>query len=1212
LRLLDRYNTHMTAPMKLKIRGLRELDDEPPVELLRLYLMDDPNAVFETARERALHSQQMAQDSGSQPVRSAWIQASVYFAVASQSLHLLQEIVIWARRFSRDPKTVIELYGSYPDGGHAFADERTIALLSGMPGRFRKRTTMHDVTQNIRKGNEVMLDLLQSAIQTQSDPSFKPRHWENVKLLFMQAVVARLERVNSLQAQLKLTDEQTFTVVWKDTVDALIKAETLGLAPDNSSLEFNEMDGPMGITAYGCDINSSKTVYELSKASLRFVSELAALREDLWTRHRITEHPAVTTLPPPWPRGLPVQAHWFLTQNLDRWRVSTNLIDSDDISPLFLEKRVHEVVFMRPEHALLPVPSDDEMKSAIGDFIDDYRLALKLYLSLSAPEAKRERLQSAWLHATEHLSGNRMSAIERQSYWRGHFVDAGASESSSMFTPAACPEPKLPTVDDDRTDPVEWHPTPEISAAASKTRKFDPLIIDCLVQPFQSWRRKAMNLLHSQFNLDPISPSNFWSLQRYDKKEMQMSQETREAFIAAVLLLVDGRSHAGSKILSRPFPSAGDVRFPAIFLDAELLDSKSPTDKDVEAILKRFLPVIPPTLLKNLAEHLVEKALQEDTPSNVLRKWTTLVLGLLVTSDRPDLATDMVVQVILGQPGETHWHRVLLHPGVLKRLSPEQARGLMQRLAQGILERLPHDANNSTVAKGGVQAATTPGPFTPSSLTVKVTTAKMLAQVLKDAAFLGDNFVVNTLISLFLKATHIHVRAAVVNGLATALYSSRVDSTRTTIIEALATHVVPVAAELNERSPMTEARWKLAEESCQPPQVYSEAGLAPICSALVDLVKSAPEHLRRSQELVERILLPLITKSRDNNRRWMRIFLSKYDVSDLAPGLPKVPAKPILLQILLENFPSCMPTSEFKILSDFIAYTNHPPQKFQDLAEQLAADPQAYKRNEVQHWRDATAPPRPNSVYGTSHGILNVLQHGKFAPTEEAAAKGLVTPAHLQSHEHKMLERILSDYSSNLTAWDQYLDHYKPPLPLQDDEHLEARLGWRQHCRPIIQHAISLVKTLRSRIWETSPQREWTVLPDTFALRLRLLAYPSLYPSSQQEKCLDEIASDVREIIDGFAFDGRPYHNQWRLLMSAMKQCAPRHWMGLALRLDDQAIGHDMAEMLLMDAAEELLTAFNEKTKGKGLQAAQEMVRKWTESRDEEIRRKGERFAKLT
>ena len=274
LSLLDRYNTHTATPMKLKIGALKELDDEPCVELLRLYLMDDPDAVYKTGRERALHSKQMAQDSGSQPVRSAWIKASVYFAVASQSLELLQEIVFWARRFSRDPKTVIELYGSYPDGGYAFADKRTVALLSGMPGRFRIGTTVDEVTQNVRKGNEIMLDLLQSAIQTQSDPSFKPRQWETVTLLFRKAVLLRLGRVNILQAQLKMTDEQTFNAVWQDTIDTLIKAETLVLAPDNSSLELNEMDGLMGVTVYDHSSYRRKAVYELSSVSWRFITSL--------------------------------------------------------------------------------------------------------------------------------------------------------------------------------------------------------------------------------------------------------------------------------------------------------------------------------------------------------------------------------------------------------------------------------------------------------------------------------------------------------------------------------------------------------------------------------------------------------------------------------------------------------------------------------------------------------------------------------------------------------------------------------------------------------------------------------------------------------------------------------------------------------------------------------------------------------------------------
>ena len=208
----------------------------------------------------------------------------------------------------------------------------------------------------------------------------------------------------------------------------------------------------------------------------------------------------------------------------------------------------------------------------------------------------------------------------------------------------------------------------------------------------------------------------------------------------------------------------------------------------------------------------------------------------------------------------------------------------------------------------------------------------------------------------------------------------------------------------------------------------------------------------------------------------------------------------------------------------------------------------------------------------------------------------------------------MSDYSSNSSAWTQYLDHYQPPL--QDDERLEPRLRWRQHCRPIVQHAVSLAAALRTPTWQKNSQREHTVLPDVFALRLRLLTYPSLYPPSKHEECLSALASEVREIINELASSARPYHTQWGLLMTAIKQTAQRHWMPLALRLgkhegEDEVRELTLAELLCIDAADELLMALNEKVKGKGLQAAEDMVNKWKRSEDEEVRRKGVKFANL-
>lgn len=45
--------------------------------------------------------------------------------------------------------------------------------------------------------------------------------------------------------------------------------------------------------------------------------------------------------------------------------------------------------------------------------------------------------------------------------------------------------------------------------------------------------------------------------------------------------------------------------------------------------------------------------------------------------------------------------------------------------------------------------------------------------------------------------------------------------------------VVPIAAELNERSPTNEDGWALVEQAREPPEVYDDYDFAPICAAVV-------------------------------------------------------------------------------------------------------------------------------------------------------------------------------------------------------------------------------------------------------------------------------------------------------------------------------------------------------------------------------------------
>lgn len=1053
LRLFDRFESARPGTLKLATRDMRELDktgDRPLGELLRLHLLDDPDAVFREGRSRTQNSKQMAEDSGSQPVRSAWINAAMYFAVASRSLNLLQDTVIWARRFSRDPKTVKELYGSSPFGGQVFDDKKTVSLFSGIPERIPSDWTLSDVQREIHKGNEVALELLYSAVLAQSEPFFQCRHWESVFLLFRKIIKVRLRRVNMLQSRLKLTDDQIYSTVWQNTLDLLLKAEETGLQKVNESLEFDKIGGPLQF------VESRPTASTpLSSATLRFMEELAIRHEGIWAQRRIANNPAVATLDAPWPRGLPIQALWFLKANDDKW-----LRGREERLP-FLASKAKSVVFLQAEDGLRPKPDDERSRSAIANFVDNYAFALRIYLSWCTPAERESRLQNAWFHATETLRGDRMTVLESRSYWNRTFAGAGAKPTTLMMGASLHNDPRLP-VQGSSTDPIKWHPNSNAESASAGCRELDELVVDCFkVGAFRTYSTR----------LDDVGAGNFWDLKRYGSGAVHVPGEVREAFIAAAILALESRSQAGVAILGQPFPITRP-RFPALSSDEEAFKSQGPTDEDLTGIFKTLLPAIPPSLLLSLASGLIEKCLSEDVPSNDLRQWTSFALRLLARSDRPGIATDLITRVILENPGQTPWHQILLTAGNLKRLPPDSAKKLVQNLSNGIVQRLNDQSHSQPTEDANKEA---PGPYTANISTVKVTTVKLLAQVLKEASFLGDYFIVDSLATLFDKATHVHIRAVVVDSLAAVLFGSHSDKVGDAIVSFLETKVVPVAAELNERSPMTGNDWKIAEQAKEPPEVYSDAGLAPICAALVKAVKSSSKsESLRAYNLVDRVLLPLIRRSRENNTRWLNIFLCKHNASHLATQIPHSPSKPQLLEVLLLKFTKHMPAAEFANMSDVLNFATCLPKACKELTARLEQQPEAYRQNDTRHWLRITEglhivqPKRHPKVLTVIDypEIIKSLQTAQFPSAEDAVAHDLVTPAHLEIHERKVLDLLAADFPSCLEAWRSHTAIYEP----LESSSPEARQRWRKHCQPLVEHAVSIVENLRTQDWQRDPQ----------------------------------------------------------------------------------------------------------------------------------------------
>jgi len=1199
VRLFDRFESARPGKLKLKTRDMRELDktsERPLGDLLRLHLVGDPDLAFREGQNFTLSSKQMAEDSGSQPIRSAWINAAMYFAVASRSLSLLQDTVIWARRFSRDPKTVKELYGSSSFGGEVFSDKKTISLLSGIPGRIIQLCTLADVERNIRKGNEVALELLHSAVLAQTEPFFRRRHWEKVFVLYREIVSVRLRKANMIQSRLKLTDDQVYSAMWQPTLDMLLEAEGIGLEQGNEGLKFNETGGPLLL--YGRRPTAPK---HLSTPTLRFMNELAIRRDSIWIQRRVVANPAVATLDEPWPRGLPIQKLWFL-KSKDATRMH-----GLEAQISFLARTAEDVVFLPADLVLRPKPCDEQTLLAIGDCVDSYPFALRLYLSWCTPAEKHDRLQRAWVHATETLRGDRMTALESRSYWKFTFAEAGTVPTSSMMNLPSHKDPRLP-VQGSVAGPIKWRPWPCLKLEDVRRVLLDALIVDCF---------RAGSMMPEHPSIDVVHFKSFWDLRRYGSSAAHVPADARDAFIAAALLAIASESEAGSVILSRPFPIT-KPRFPALSLDTDALRDESPTDHALTRILEILLPAIPPGLLVSLASGLVEKSIAKDRPSNTLRKWTSFALRLLVRSDKPELAADLIIRVILETPCETPWHQILLTAGVLKRLPPNCAKKLVEDVTDGIVRKLDNPTHSKPIREVN---KITPGPYIAKTSTIKVTTVKLLVSVLKEASFLGDGFIVNALTSLFSKATHVHIRAIVVDSLAAVLFDSQSDGVRESIIHFLEMTVVPVAAELNERLPMTENDWEAAEKAKEPPEVYSDVGFAPVCAALMKAVRSSVKSgSLRTYNLVNRILLPLIRRSRENNTRWLKTFLRKQDASHLAIQIPEFSSNLQLLEVLLLEFTKYMPTAEFANLNRIQLFATHPPEEYQRLAARLERQPEIHKQNDTRHWLRVTGNFQPTRSKGTTNvtakypEIVKALQTAQFPSPKDAVAHDLITPAHLQAHERNILDLLAADFPTSLEAWEIHTAICEPPLLPEGKSSQETRQRWRLYCQPLVQHAVFIVETLRTRDdWQRNPQRRPTALPDVFQLQLWLLPYPSLYPVSERGARLSDFAGEVKDIIRRLALRRKPYHARWLLLRQAVRKCVKQDFPALALyigrlegRGDTDDVEPGLAECLCVELACELLTGSGDLL-GTDLVAAEDMVRTWMGCFDEDVRRFAER-----
>lgn len=1069
--------------------------------------------------------------------------------------------------------TVPALYQNY--GSNADS------LLVGSPRDLRQGVhTVSDLRSRIVDANEILWVLMESLFAGLREPSFNLSFWSGTLDIFNEMVHQRQSYSKSL-ADL-FSDDEIYEIIWEDTLSLLIKAEKAVLQPGHERLQRNSVNSILGGRWGG------KVEKELP-STYRFFDELAKARDDIWQSFRPTVLPAAASIPAPYPRGLAIQ---HLT---GPFRMSSS--SPDALTP-YIAARARQLLFLDAATAFAPYPEDEETKAAIGKFVDCYQTALLIHVPPSLNgEEKRERVEKVWSHAVGPLSEGRMSSVEAFRYWRSRTlfdrVKFWPNETAVSPDQPEKPtfDPRIPQVEDP-SEVVEWNPLPpKMEPIKPRELKLTYIDVSKSLEGQDSGR-----YTFADTRLREIRPSvpGVPEDQLYTCLSVSTDNQL-DAKIISRLLLLDSKNTARNRILTSPFPSAEDVRYPRIYLDENYLSKEKGNAGWILADLKTSALFIPPPLLLRLTQDSLEAVGNPALSSNASIEVEGIAFGLvnlLGQSDRPSLASELAIRTIIDRPDASSWHRQLLSPTLLRRLSATQSRACITAFATSIISKMEvkqEDGNAST------------------EKTVKVTTVKHLAQLLHQADYVPQEFSISILQRLLCKATHPDIRTAVLESLLSML--SATDASVNEQVLAALESIIPIAGSLNGRTEIAEEAWQVAEQNLEPPEIpghHFENNLPPMLAGITRFVaghRNEPSHKPPwRKEIMRHVVLPIVELLATSTARWLNIFLHKHHsiTQNLrVEDLPAVPLNRWVWKAMLESGTAFLPATLLEDSVDFELFNIAPPASIAHLNQTIREDPVLRTTPDCRHFL---------SLFDNGPSILAGgynpfwLLSKSFAPPPPAVPHGITVPV-AQAQLLRQFDTLLTLDDTTYAHLDAFTAPFEPATWATDDD------TWALNRRPLVEEMISRIESLRTEAWRKDPARKPAVLPDTFAMQLWLLPYPGLLPGpeSQEGKC-EAFAAALAAVLERICSDGaRAYHRRFEQV-----KCKIRKRVGasedrclVALDLGEVSSEPQLAELLRVELADALLSGAEGGKDEEMRRRVGEMGKAWVGSFDEEVRRLG-------
>lgn len=1070
--------------------------------------------------------------------RAQWAVSALSLCLAIGDLTLYAETLLWARRFNKDSLTVKELYSRY-----SFPKSEGMDLLTVLPPKEMKSTiSLGELTKSIRSANEVLHILCETTLMSTSEPSFNDRDWEHVFITINGVIRKRISRVNDFQDASKISDDALYEALWKPTLAMLEKMirDLYGPAGER----FTHLLPPEIVLRL--KVNKPES---LRSPTIKFLNAFAEFFDDFNKKNRIRDAPVLVTADELWPKGLALLQLWHHFGDVLAYLPHT-------------QSRIEKIVFLDPRKVLKPIKLDDETQRAIGICVDTYSMALRLYIQmpgspgLSKKAQCQERITKAWKHATVNLSKSRMTLEEAERFWVPVFQLAGAKlsqlgidEKANQRSDPAFPKP------DKKMRPIEWNPDPDYDRISQprKDKTLTPTYLDVLISKRSPWKTYEESKTCFFDNVKAVIPrkplpSSYWYSVLIMRKDLTC--KSVDAYVTAGILALNTEYGSDISLLKTPFPDDKAVRIPPVYLDEEFLERETHDNSSgILAMLVRLKQYVPMGLLVKLATSILESIKKRPDGAKPYDVFMSLI-KLILKGSNPSLAIPLVQQFVLENPDASAWHRVLLNPRCLINLLPRDAKNFFESFTEAILDKLQEQAKNRVKEP---DAAANKGPL------VKVTTVKMLAQLLRESPVVDHSLAVDLNTSILKRASHVDIRIASVKGLTEAIDNTTSPVVRRRILDALLQYAAPIASSVNEAQPSTD--WDALTSSDELPEVRGDDFGNLLTPPIMKLIMWAGLGIA-SQSVEGQALRELkhsvLDASAENNRRWMDLFLKKhgFSVPDNAQ-FPAVPVFPDALDTLLHVMKSETSFKYIDLMKQYILLRLNPPDWLSSINKAVSGDQKLSISNAGRHWYNLWSSDSP--MYVTM--VIKTIS-GYLRPKRKDDAQSIEFYKALEQFIFEIADATLMRAKST-----EFQSFWETTSSIDPECSVWTRI-------------LDRINSLRTPAWQNDPHRKPAVLPDTLQIKMRMLNLP--YKSSKNPEeakaTVARCANGAIELIEEIVSTGGPYFHSFNSLKNELGKIESMAEMALLIgstpALDD-ASSIALVDYLRVELAVKLFTKSN-------------------------------------